>query len=346
MVTGGVPIQGRQKGWSIRLYRPGDEVQIVGLFHRVFGQTRSLAHWRWKFSGNPEGAQICLAVTDTGEIIGQYAGIPVRVIVDGQTFTFSQAIDSMIDPRYRRGLKKPGIFARLFERFAEVYGGEGRVAILWGYTTPEHLRIGQRLFGYVVLHQVMKLIRSVGSAPGQSPRQQMKGLWGGVRYPIRRVDRFDGRVDDLWERCRPELRAATIRDARYLNWRYADCPDVRYQILSAGGAFGMPIQGVAVLRLGWMDQPVACLMDWLVPSAARDVADRLLERSLEDARLAGMKELHAWFPPSSAWYRFLIDKGFQAVEVACMTVRAFTPAVPLELLNTHWYYTMGDSDHY
>jgi hypothetical protein len=29
-----------------------------------------------------------------------------------------------------------------------------------------------------------------------------------------------------------------------------------------------------------------------------------------------------------------------------MTVHPFTPTVPLELLSAHWYYTMGDSDHY
>jgi hypothetical protein len=346
VVTEGVPIQGRQQGWSIRLYRPGDESQIIGLFQRVFGQERSLAHWRWKFLGNPEGAQICLAVTDTGEVIGQYAGIPVRVMVDGQTFTFSQAIDSMVDAGYRRGLKKPGVFACLFEGFAEAYGGEGRVTILWGFTNPEALRIGQRLLGYVPLHRVVKLVRSVEGASHPTTRQRMMEVWDSVQCPIRSVNRFDGRVDRLWERCGPELRVATIRDARYLNWRYADCPDTRYQLLIAGGTMGMPIQGVAVLRLGWMDQPVACLMDWLVPSAAKDVADRLLERSFEEAKLAGMKELHAWFPPSSVWYRFLIDKRFQAVEAACMTVRAFTPAVPLELLNAYWYYTMGDSDHY
>ncbi len=106
------------------------------------------------------------------------------------------------------------------------------------------------------------------------------------------------------------------------------------------------MRGIAVLRLGWTDQPVACLVDWLVPVAARHVAERLLWRCFEEARLAGMKELHAWFPPSSPWRRFLLDKGFQAFEAECMTVRQFTSDVPLELLNAHWYYTMGDSDHY
>jgi hypothetical protein len=345
MAEGGIIVT-QPSPWSIRRYEPGDEEQILRLFRKVFGRERSLAHWQWKYRDNPEGAQMCLAVTDAGEIVGQYVGIPVRAIVDGRTLTFSQAVDSMVDADYRRGLKKPGVFASLFMRFAEEYGGQDRVTILWGYTTPEALRVGQRLLGYVALHQVMKLVRSVEGSPHLTPWQQMTELWRHIWCPIRQVSRFDGRVDRLWRRCQRELRVATIRDARYLDWRYADCPDVKYQLLMAGGTFGGPIQGIAVLRLGWMDQPVACLVDWLVPSAARGVADRLLGRCFEEAELAGLKELHAWLPPSSPWHRFLLDRGFQAVEAACMTVRQFTSDVPLELLNAHWYYTMGDSDHY
>lgn len=334
------------RSWSVRLYQPGDEVRIIGLFQRVFGKERSPAHWRWKFMNNPEGAQICLAVTDTGEIVGQYAGIPVRVMVDGRIFTFSQSIDSMVDAGYRRGLKKPGVFASLFEQFADTYGGQDRTTILWGFTTPEALRIGQRLLGYVFLHRVVKLVRSVDGPAHLSPRRQMTEAWHRIRCPIYPVSRFDARVDRLWEQCRSELRVATIRDARYLNWRYADCPDVQYRLLMAGGTTGIPPLGMAVLRLGWEGQPVACLMDWLVPWKNMAAADRLLQRSFEEAGLAGMKELHAWFPPSSPWHRYLLDKGFQPIETAFMTVRQFAPTVSVELLNAHWYYTMGDSDHY
>lgn len=332
--------------WSIRGYQPGDEVRIVGLFERVFGHARSLAHWRWKFLDNPEGAQICLAVTDTGEIIGHYSGIPVRVTADGQTLAFSQAVDVMVDAEYRQGLKKPGICAGLFQQFAKTYGGEDRVAVLWGFTTPEHLRLGQRLLGYVFLHWVMKLVRSVDTAPHPTAGRRMAEAWRRMRCPIYPVDRFDSRVDRLWEECRPELRVATVRDARYLNWRYADCPDVKYRLLMAGGTPGTRLQGMAVLRLGVGDQPVACLMDWLVPSRHMAAADRLLQHSFQEAERAGLKEVHAWFPPSSLWYRYLLGKGFQPVGTGSLTVRQFTPAVSLELLNTDWYYTMGDSDHY
>lgn len=109
---------------------------------------------------------------------------------------------------------------------------------------------------------------------------------------------------------------------------------------------GIPVLGIAVLRIGLEDQPVACLVDWLVPSGAKVVAHQLLERCVEEARLAGMKELRAWLPPSSTWHQYLLNRGFQAVETDFIGVRSFTGAVPFALLDAHWYYTMGDSDIY
>ena len=329
--------------WSIRRYEPGDEEQILRLFKKVFGRERSLAHWQWKYRDNPEGAQILVAVTDAGEVVGHYAGIPVRVTVDRKPFSFSILGDNMVDRDYRLGLKKPGISTSLLTKFTQDCGGHDRAAVMYGFPTPEMMRMAQRLNEFNP-HHAVRLVRSVDGEPRVTSRQRIVNLWRQVRYPVRQVDRFDAAVDRLWERCRDEMRVAIVRDARYVNWRYADCPDVTYRLLQAGGTMGFPIVGIAVLRLGMTDEAVAFLMDWLVPSGARGAADQLLGRCLEEARLAGMKELRAWLPPSSPWHQYLLDRGFLAGETDFIGVRSFTPAVPFELLDAHWYYTLGDSD--
>ena len=333
--------------WSIRPYRQGDEGRILELFHRGFRKERSLAHWQWKFRDNPEGAHIHVVETVAGEIVGHYAGIPVRVTVDGKAFIFSQLVDTMVDRDYRRGLKKPGMFAHLFMKFAEDYGGHDRAAIMYGFPTPEALRIGQRLLGYTPLHRMVKLVRPLGKPPHRTPWQQIADMLHQVQVRIRQVARFDALVDRLWEECRRELRVATVRDARYLNWRYADCPDVKYRLFMAEGIMGTSPQGIAVLRLDSLGQGVGYLMDWLVPLRAKVAADQLLKRSLEEAELAGLKELHAWLPPFSPWHQYLLDRGFQVVDAKYFLVaRTFTPDLPLEFINPRWYYTMGDSDIY
>lgn len=343
----GIAAAAHYAGCTIRRYRPGDEEGILALFQQVFGRERSLAHWRWKFEENPAGQQIMLAVTETGEIVGHYAGIPVRVTVDGKPFIFSQPVDTMISPSHRRGLKKPGLFPNLTLKFAEEYGGRDRAAVTFGFPTDEHSRLGQRLMGYVALPPVVKLVKRIGSGPHRTPWQQMVDLLHRVRVQVREVDRFDAPVDRLWARCERELRVATVRDARYLNWRYADCPDVHYRLLQAQEALTGRVCGLAVLRLGWMGQPAALLVDWLVPWRDWVTADRLLKRSCQEVELAAMKELQGWMPSASPWHQYLLEWGFQAVDGNLPFVaRTYTPEVSLEYVSPRWYYTMGDSDIY
>ena len=85
-----------QEPWTIRPYQPGDEAQILALFKKVFGIERSLQHWYWKFRDNPGGdTHIYLAVTESGRIVGQYAGLPVLMHWDGETLRLTQILDVM-----------------------------------------------------------------------------------------------------------------------------------------------------------------------------------------------------------------------------------------------------------
>lgn len=343
----GVAVSVRYAGLTLRPYRPGDEEGILALFRRVFGQERSLAHWRWKFQDNPAGQQILLAVTETGELVGQYTAVPVRVNLDGKRIIFSQPVDTMVDPHYRRGLKKPGLFASLFQKFIEEYGGHERAAVMYGFPNPEVFRIGHRLLQYAPYPVVAKLVKPTGDAPHRTPLQQMVKLLHQGRVEVGQVGRFDPSVDRLWARCERELHVATIRDARYLNWRYGECPDVEYRLLQARERMTGRVCGLAVLRLGWVGHAVGLLVDWLVPRGEWVTADRLLDRICHEVESAGMKELQAWMPSASPWRQFLLEWGFEPVESNLIFVaRTYTPAVSLERITPLWYCTMGDSDIY
>lgn len=326
--------------WVIRPYRPGDEVQILDLFRRVFGVERSLEHWRWKFEGNPSGQYIRLAETPSEELVGQYAGLPVRMVWGEHTLVLTQIIDVMVDPHFRRGLKRPGLFAAIANRYIADYGGPGKVAGGYGFPSPEALRIGRLVAGYTPLHPVVALVKDLDS--GRDPGK--KGAW---LYRVEEVFCAGDELDLLWQRCQPTLSVAIVRDARYINWRYVDCPDVSYRLLTARQRLTGRLVGVAVLRLGWGDRPVACLVDWLVPSAATSGASALLSRCEAMAREAGMRQLHAWFLPDAWPHRFLVERGYRLEPTVYHFVGLSTsPEVSLEWARTRWYYTMGDSDLY
>src|SRR5690349_21859925 len=89
--------------WVGRPDQPGDEEQLVALYARVFGRPRSVAFWRWKLKGrNAPFETVWVAVTDAGQIIGQYGGIPLRVQLHGQVRPAVHAVEAMTDPLFRR----------------------------------------------------------------------------------------------------------------------------------------------------------------------------------------------------------------------------------------------------
>lgn len=329
--------------WTIRPYRPGDEAQILDLFRRVFGVDRSIEHWRWKFQANPVGhLYMRLAETLSGDLMGQYVGLPVRVAWGaGQAAIFTQIVDVMVDRRRRLGLKRPGLFAALANEYIGDYLVSGEVSIGYGFPTPEALRIGQRVAGYVPLHPVIRLVLDLCGQEDKRLSWRSRGL------RVEPVDRFGNEVDRLWGRIGSGLGVATVRDARYLNWRYADCPDTRYTALAARRWFTGDLVGVAILRLGVEDQPIACLVDWLVPHGATPAAQALLAYCETVAREAGMTQLQAWFPTSAWPHHLLLEQGYQPEPTPYHLV-ALTkvPEVSLEWVKARWYYTMGDSDIY
>jgi len=326
--------------WIIRRYRPGDEAEILDLFRRVFGVDRSLEHWRWKFQQNPTGQCFMrLAETPSGELVGQYAGLPVHMAWGAKTLVFTQIIDVMVDPRFRLGLKRPGLFSALANRYIGDYGGLGKVSGGYGFPTPPALRIGQRVAGYTPLHPVIGLVRDLSRGDHRRPP------WGARLFRVEEVDRYGGEIDGLWERMRPALAVAIVRNARYLNWRYADCPDIRYHRFAAFHRLTGAPAGVAILRLRVRGERVAVLVDWLASSRA--VASAMVARCEGIAREAGMDRLEAWFPPYTLPCRFFQELGFRPEATIYEFVALPTsPEVSLEWAKDRWYYTMGDSDIY
>jgi len=85
-----------QRDWYVRDFQPGDEIQILKLFKKVFGYQRSLEHWLWKFEPNPAGKQIVVAVANDGSVVGHFAGIPVFATTPSDVLLMTQGADHMV----------------------------------------------------------------------------------------------------------------------------------------------------------------------------------------------------------------------------------------------------------
>jgi len=325
----------------LRAYQPGDEEQILALFERVFGIRRSPAHWRWKFLDNPAGRQISLALGPDGRIVGQFAALPAAAVTPQGSFVLAQGIDHMVAPE----AQQRGVFAALTRHFSEAFLGPGRDVAYYSYPLAHKHSIDERITDAELIHPVSALVWPLGRVEGWRPAPA--GTWRTLRHRVRRVERFDASVARLWQRVRDELGVAAVRDSRYLNWRYADCPDVDYALLQIEGRIAGGVRGIAVLRFGWFDEPVATLLELLLP-AGEEAALRLLLAACHDlARERGLWCVKTWIPPGAALQPVLRALGYDAEPTPFLLTR-IADADPQRgaLMRRRWYYTMGDSDVY
>jgi hypothetical protein len=328
--------------YEIREYRPGDEHAILETFNRCFAQVdptfvaRSMEEWRWQYLDNPGGWRIWLAITEDGRVISQYAGIGQRMLIDGAPGKFSQAVDSMTDPAFRRGLKKPGFFVLTGYPYAENYGGpppEGDT-IMWGLPVPPAWRIGKTYLEYGMIRTEGKLVAE--------PDFFRPGAAGALE--AREVDAWPDDVDALFARVAEGRGAIAIRDRDHLEWRFRKRPDYTYDVAEVRG--GGDLLGLAIWRAGTFDgDDDGLIADWLVDPARPEAAAALAAWAMERTNAVGRERLTTVIPDTAPEYLDLQGRGFRVRPTRYFLVgRSYSKRHDLRWAYKHWYYTLGDTD--
>ena len=328
--------------FAVRTYQPGDEEQILALFNRVFGAERGMAHWRWKFAANPTGHQITLAVTEDGRIVGQFAGLPADAVSPTGPFVLSQGIDHMVDPDFQ----KQGVFAAMTRHFLQAFLPPARDVVFFSYPLAHKHSIDQRISSAAELAHPVRALRFDLSR--RDSWRVDRGSWRTWRDRVRCVERLPSGVDRFWERSiRPEVGVAITRDRRYLNWRYADCPDVEYALLVAESRVTGRTHGVAVLRFGWLAESVAPLCELVVPGASREVVALLLGACHDLARERGLAAVLTWMPRGTVLHPALLDLGYAEEDTPFLLTQVADTNLPrAAAMRARWSYSMGDADIY
>jgi hypothetical protein len=207
------------------------------------------------------------AMKHLGPAFSIAAASPARRLFSALKFADLGAI-----PNRLRVLEPGRLFARLD---LDALGLGGLPAWL-----PRSVRTGRRLRLSPVVGMAGKAALAVGRMP--------VGLAG------RRIETGNlaeaGELDRLWEDTRSAFRAAAVRDARYLSWRYDWGADGGYRLVTAR-EHGR-LAGIAMLRRpGDSGDPrlkgirLAVLSELVADPARSDVVHALLRRVDREARL-------------------------------------------------------------
>ncbi|MFO1077656.1 MAG: GNAT family N-acetyltransferase [Planctomycetota bacterium] len=325
---------------TIRPYRPGDEEGILRGHNRTFEPQRSLAHWHWKFRDNPTGQiHVMVAEHEQDGIVGAYVTLPVRVHIDGKERLAGQCVDLFVLPEHRRAGKRPGLFVNIAHAHYELWGGKEPHQNAFHYGWPiATWRIGQKYLRYEIVRDWDFLFRELPPG-GLPPRATSDDL------EVRTVQRYAADVDLLWASQQGQRRLAVVRDARYLNWRYADAHDAHYELLECRERATGALRGVAVLtQRDFLFPRSTFLVDWLVPGADDDATTSLVAFAEQRANATGAHVLATLFQHLDP--RFL---HFQRLGFLVYGTSYFQVVIPFEeddarFYKDHWYHTAGDSD--
>ncbi len=321
---------------EVRPYRPGDEVEINAGFARVFGGSRQLDEWRWKFPQGLGRSAILVARDDTGRIPIHYAAIPVNLQIDGRTIVAGQAVD--VYSEHRRSLARRGPFVRFVHTFHEVFGDAGDLSLLYGFPGTRHVRLGVRLLRYRGPRDVRFFAHDLRGPERDEP---------GSRWPAPGVHRlhrgFDASwTDELWLRARRRYPVAVCRDASWIGRRFHGRPGVEYLHLRLERR-GEPA-ALAVVRIHegvvhWAD---------LVWDGRREAALEALSREVSRiGRVAEADAAHLWLDGDPVARGVLERCGWiprrEPHELQRVGV-SYRPGLDAADVCRRLYVTMGDAD--
>ena len=332
-------LRARRDAFRIRPYRAGDEEAILELFPRCFHVPRSREHWDWKYAGNPWGRHHLSVATSEGTLACHYAGYPVPFWWHDpkkgpKTFNALQMGDTMTNPDFREvGRGRSGLLARTVRHFFAIHRG-GPLGFFYGFNTGPIQRFCNWFIGGTRVQPVGFWTLDLAEGPLSAFEHRS--------YLVDLAKTVDGSWNRLFSRVAPEIGFLVARDARWIEWRYLQCPDVDYTVIGAwhwGRLVGWSVFRRRDDRLVWGDA--------LYLRRHRSAAVAVLRRALELPEFQGVTGVDAWFSSHpSEWLEQLAELGFasrpEPNDLALMALPEAEPEAAESLARL--YYTMGDGD--
>jgi len=166
-----------------------------------------------------------------------------------------------------------------------------------------------------------------------------------LKEEIEVVRRFDAGVDRLWQRLANRFALSVRRDAKYLNWKYAEPPHVRYTLALLRR--GEDVEGYVVYRhlrepQGRVTQIVDLMADPLDERGLKTLA-RWVDR---EARLDDSDKIRCYLT-NAAFRRVLRRSGYFVVKSGIdLTAKVNAVQVPKGFYDSadEWHFTLGDGD--
>ena len=319
----------RASRWRVSYVREGDVPAVLDLFRTVFGHEMTSTLWRWKYADSRGQAAIAWR---GDELVAHYAGVTRVILMFGVPQSAIQICDVMVRPVDRGVLTTRGAFYLTAARFLELNSGHGTKHFLaFGFPNRRHLRLAQKLGLYGEVDKITEI--NWGPLAGNpSARVHVRSLDSSNPKREQRI------VDRLWAQMRGDLQDGIVgvRDWGYLQYRYLQHPEKRYDVALISTWLTRRPQGIVVLR----HEGESCeLMDLVAPL---ENIPLLIECARSLTARWNATRLYCWVTHHHA-QRFTETGGVPAdpdIPVPCYALSG--PSV--DELRDRWWLMSGDTE--
>jgi hypothetical protein len=162
---------------------------------------------------------------------------------------------------------------------------------------------------------------------------------------VERVERFDERFDQLWDRLAGRAPVMGVRTAEFLRWRYTDCPLQKYETLALTEGTGG--SGRVLGYITWYpgDDGQFRVADW-VSDGSEGATEDLLAGMIRRARRDGAASVSCELFGVEALPGILERFGFVERECAATLAVAAKPELAEGFVEKcrGWYFLRGDEN--
>ena len=359
--------------YIIRDFKESDKDQVISLLQSAFDPNMTREYWDWLYKKNPNGYYIVVSEADS-EIVGNDGFIPLRMKIGKQELMAVFNASLVVSPKHRG----KGVFLKM-GTYATTQLAEAQKLVCVGFPNetahPGHLK-----YGWFTVSSMPKLVKFMnGRALLRTKKAQAflkKYHLGKLRFVLQpfsalmlklinlraqvkfRIEQgqekyevstsstpFPREMDSLWLRVKDGYEILTVRDKKYLDWRFHECPDRKYFLLT--GKKNEELVGYLVaaqenelgLILDVFGEPNSAFLDVLI----REATSLLKKR--------GVGKIVARVTSSSEAYKAFQHNGWFAQESIPIIARVNTLRETREteklkayLSNpSHWFMTASDN---
>jgi len=318
--------------WLCRDYKRGDEHQILHLYEEVNNRKMALEYWRWRHAKNPFGESIIKLVFADGKLIGHYAVTPMDIMVDNVPLRAVFSLHTLTHPAFQR----QGIFTFLAEEVYKKCQSED-FSFVYGFPNENSYHGFTNRLGWTGSGKMSSLEKKLDPKARTAPKAGN----------ITEIDRFDDRVNVLWNKVRAGYRITVPRTRDYLNWRFVEHPIIEYPmyIVTSGSS---DLLGYMVLKM-YKDGDLVKghIVDMLSVDDEHTIRS-LIYSAYHYFMGKGIGHLSCWIPEGSLYMPIFRKEGFISKEFDVnFGVRIFKEADE-SLKNAEqldkWHLTMSDVD--